>query len=220
MLRNRHWQGDPHSKAYGPEVLEDLKKHHDPLYGNFSRLLQTTFDEAAVHFEDKTIDLIHIDGYHTYEAVRNDFETWLPKMSEKGVMIFHDTNVREKDFGIWKFWAEVKNLYPHFEFTHTHGLGLLAVGQHVPQSLQRLVNASQEESDIIKEFFFQLGLRLESEYEIQVLKQTIQTKDETINEVIKSKEQQLLQQSINFSQSGSYKLGRCLTWPLRKIKSL
>jgi len=44
------WEGDPHSGYYGPEVLADLRTHHDPLYGGFSRLIQSSFDEGATHF--------------------------------------------------------------------------------------------------------------------------------------------------------------------------
>ncbi|EQD36980.1 glycosyl transferase family 2, partial [mine drainage metagenome] len=46
------WKGDPHASFYGPEVLADLAAHHDPLYGSFSHLIQSTFDEAVQHFPD------------------------------------------------------------------------------------------------------------------------------------------------------------------------
>ena len=45
------WQGDAQAGYYGPEVLADLREHHDPLYGSFSRLIQSTFDDAASQFQ-------------------------------------------------------------------------------------------------------------------------------------------------------------------------
>ncbi len=161
------WQGDPHTGPYSPEVLAHLREHHDPLYGSFSRLMQSTFDEALEHFNEGTVDLLHIDGYHTYDAVRHDFESWLPKMSDCGVILFHDINVRERDFGVWRLWEELKGKYPHFEFLHGHGLGVLAVGREQPDAFQKLLAASPDEVLKIRRFFFDLGLRLKSKTEYQ-----------------------------------------------------
>ena len=154
------WEGDPDTGYYGSEVLASLREHHDPIYGSFSRLIKSTFDEALSHFTDETIDLLHIDGYHAYEAVKHDFESWLPKMSERGVVLFHDINVRESDFGVWKFWEEVSEGYPHFEFIHGHGLGVLAVGNTPPEPFQAFLHMASEDGLKIRNFFFQLGLQL------------------------------------------------------------
>ncbi len=168
------WEGDPQSGFFGAEVLEDLRKYHDPLYGSFSRLVQNTFDAASEKFDNKSIDLLHIDGFHTYEAVTSDFETWLPKMSEHGVILFHDINVRERDFGAWKFWEETKSNFPSFEFTHSHGLGVLAVGDKCLQPFQEFLDCAADNPARIRDFFHQMGARLQTLQENQSLRQTIE----------------------------------------------
>jgi thiol-disulfide isomerase/thioredoxin len=155
------WQGDAHAGEIEPEVLVKLKTHHDPLYGDFSRLVESTFDDALDNFADASIDLLHIDGFHTYEAVRHDFETWQPKLSTRGIVLFHDTTVRERDFGVWKFWDEVKQNRPHFEFLHSHGLGVLFVGEDLPADLQFLFGLDENETAIVRNFFSAIGERIE-----------------------------------------------------------
>jgi hypothetical protein len=154
------WRGDRHSGSYDASVFEEFDRYHRAHFASFSTLIRARFDEALARFEDRSIDLLHIDGFHTYEAVRHDLESWLPKLSARGVVLFHDTNERSRDFGVWRYWEEIRERYPSFSFPHGHGLGVLAVGPQAPPpvlSLCRIADPLQVEA--IRARFARLGER-------------------------------------------------------------
>ena len=152
------WQGDEHAGIYGEEVFNTLLQYHQTHYAGFSQLMRMTFDDASKCFDDASIDLLHIDGLHTYEAVKHDFETWLPKLSKRGVILFHDTMVRERNFGVWRLWDEISKQHPSFEFRHTYGLGVLLVGTDLPDAIRRLADATAGDGGVlVNRLFERLG---------------------------------------------------------------
>jgi hypothetical protein len=155
------WEGDEHAGHYGPGVYLDLQRHHDPRYGRFSRLMKMDFDSASREFADNSIDLLHIDGLHTYEAVKHDFETWLPKLTDRAVVLFHDTVVRDRDFGVWKLWEEISAGRPNFNVPYGCGLGILAVGRNVPAEFLGFLEDLNAHADRILPQFIALGRRNE-----------------------------------------------------------
>lgn len=122
------WQGDEHAGFYGHEVFETVSKINQDKYSDFSKLLRMTFDAGLNEFSDNSVDLLHIDGLHTYEAVAHDFDSWKSKLSNNAIVLFHDIHEHRDDFEVNKFWNELKNIYPTFEFFHEHGLGVLKFG--------------------------------------------------------------------------------------------
>jgi hypothetical protein len=163
------WRGDPHNGLNGFDVLDELRTYHDLRYQDFSTLLQTSFDEAASRFRDGEIDLLHIDGYHTYDAVRHDFDTWRSKLSGRGIILFHDICEHIQDFGVWQLWEEVRAQYPHFSFNHEHGLGVLSIGRDLPKDIRALLNLTPEDGDRVRSFFHQAGHRIRLEMDLTVV---------------------------------------------------
>jgi GT2 family glycosyltransferase/glycosyltransferase involved in cell wall biosynthesis len=153
------WKGDEQAGFYPEEVYREFATFHDQRYSAFSRLVRSTFDEALPHFEDGSIDLLHIDGLHTYDAVRHDFESWLPKLSPNAVILFHDTNVRENNFGVFRLWGEIASGRLHFDFLHGYGLGVLGLGHNYSNALRFFFDASEDNGLIssVREIFASLG---------------------------------------------------------------
>ena len=136
------WTGDEHAGFYGEEVYQGVEAYNGEQYSDISTLMRMAFADALQYFEDGSVDLLHIDGRHHFDDVKADFESWLPKLSDRAVVLFHDINVREREFGAHRFWSEVCKQYPHFSFVHGHGLGVLGVGKRCPSRVAALFNAS------------------------------------------------------------------------------
>lgn len=172
------WQGDEHAGFYGDEVYQGVAAYNDQRFRSFSTLLRTTFDDARQYFPNGAlggatggIDLLHIDGLHTYEAVRHDYDTWVSALSDRAVVVFHDINVREREFGVWRLWQELSERHPAIGFDHSFGLGAVAVGGTVPPRFRDLVESARDPAigGRIRRVFASVGaslqrrLRLEEE---------------------------------------------------------
>lgn len=138
------WLGDEHNGFYGVEVFKTLNAYNEAHFGSFSQLIRADFDEARQYFSDNSIDLLHIDGKHSYDAVKSDYDSWRGKVSDRGVVLFHDTNVRERGFGVARLWLELSRDCRSFEFLHGHGLGVLAVGKNLPPAVETLFRSASD----------------------------------------------------------------------------
>ena len=98
-------------------------------------------------------------GVISTRNVKHDFDLWYPKLSERSVVLFHDTNVRERHFGAFRLWSELKSSHPSFEFLHGHGLGVLGVGTELPSKLVGFFQAARDQHStaVLREAYSRLG---------------------------------------------------------------
>jgi hypothetical protein len=77
----------------GPNELENdesfYRTHYNP------RFIKSTSEDAYYNFfvpQDIKIDFLFIDGDHSYEGVKRDFELYSTLMNPKGIIVLHDTD--------------------------------------------------------------------------------------------------------------------------------
>ncbi|HKP03525.1 MAG TPA: class I SAM-dependent methyltransferase [Chthoniobacterales bacterium] len=149
------WRGDIQTGNLDPEIEHEVAEYNW-RYSSFSELKVMLFAEALGEFADGSIDLLHIDGTHTYNDVKTDFESWLPKLSPHGVILFHDVVVRDGGFGVWKVWEEIVGERNSFLFEFGHGLGVWKkepVTESSPALLRKLMGAGEAERRDMNRFY-------------------------------------------------------------------
>jgi GT2 family glycosyltransferase/SAM-dependent methyltransferase len=157
------WRGDSQTGFYGDDVFREVAEYNDRNFGSFSQLVRSTFADARKRFADGSIDLLHIDGMHDYGSARGDFDAWRPKLSQCGVVLFHDTNEFGDGFEVARLWAELTETYPHFSFLHGHGLGVLGVGDRITPELDWLFRLREPSIiEFVRRYFERLGAGLGS----------------------------------------------------------
>jgi len=96
-------------------------------------IVRKTSTEAAADWQDP-IDLIFIDGDHSYEGVKADWDRFMPHVSEFGVVIFHDTiwdlrpdpKLSRADMGVPRFVDELRAAgYPVITIDQDFGVSLV-----------------------------------------------------------------------------------------------
>ena len=123
--RNR---GDDASQASDAE-FEAARAYCSATYSAFAHVLRADFASDSREFSDESIDLLHMDGFDTYQAASGVLATWFSKLRSGGVLLLHDICARSGEShaypGVCKLWEELKTAYGAFEFLHASGLGIL-----------------------------------------------------------------------------------------------
>jgi hypothetical protein len=132
------FQGDEHAgrrDTYNTvmQTYELLKTHHGLDNIEF---IKGDFNDVATTW-DKKIDILHIDGLHTYDAVKNDYETWIKFCNEDAVVMFHDT-VSFKD-SVGRFFDEIESDYK-LNKLYSFGLGVICKNEEQFLKVKNILN--------------------------------------------------------------------------------
>ena len=99
----------------------------------FVEVVRATSADAAKSWREK-IDLIFIDGDHSYEGVKADWDAFLPHLNPFGVVAFHDTlwdlrpdpKLSRADMGVPRFVDELRaGGYPVITIDQDYGVSLV-----------------------------------------------------------------------------------------------
>jgi len=116
-----------------------------PVYKSFAKPKQNLFllradSHSAVTFEEvkkilngNKLDYLFIDGDHTYEGVKQDFEMYRTFAKENAVYIFHDiVSHPGSSCKVYRFWNEVKVGRNHKEFIKDKHQKVFGIGALLP----------------------------------------------------------------------------------------
>jgi hypothetical protein len=68
----------------------------------------------------KKIDILHIDGIHTYDHVKADYDAWKAFLNHDSIVLFHDTDAFPE---VNRFFNDC-DLTFKMRFNHSAGLGV------------------------------------------------------------------------------------------------
>jgi predicted O-methyltransferase YrrM len=112
---------------YGKRDQDRIRSYAKP--GQTVELLQAdshaeaTRDELERILAGRAIELLFLDGDHSYDGVQQDFDMYVPLLAPEGLVAFHDilthTGILENEYKIEvdRFWNEIKGSYDWEEFT-------------------------------------------------------------------------------------------------------
>ncbi len=129
-----HWMGGKYGGGYRSFQVPILRMF--PTGRQTLHLLQTdshrveTRERVSSLLGARKLDLLFIDGDHTYAGVRTDFQLYSPFVRKGGIVAFHDIALHPQEAGceVDKLWNEVKNQYRWSEIIENPNQGWAGIG--------------------------------------------------------------------------------------------
>lgn len=88
---------------------------------------QSTFNQVRAIFGEIPIDMLFIDGDHTYRGAKKDWEMYSSLVRPGGLIAFHDIAKDYDDTQVKSLWDSIKAGFEHHEYA-VHPEGLYGIG--------------------------------------------------------------------------------------------
>ena len=94
------------------------KKHQKICFLRLDSHKKTTVEKLRQKLKGQEIDLLFIDGDHTYSGVKRDFQLYAPFVKNNGLVVLHDILYHPKipQCKVNRFWNELKKKFDYKEF--------------------------------------------------------------------------------------------------------
>lgn len=103
------------------------------------------------------------------------WETWLPKLSERAVVLIPRVGETSDAAGGWN---RIRNEYPHHVFHHGGGMGVVGVGSALPELFHYLFNLKDgRHSALVRAMFARLGAAVAESHRHAAAKRAVQRAD-------------------------------------------
>jgi predicted O-methyltransferase YrrM len=91
---------------------------------------QTTFEQTLEALNGDSVDLLFIDGDHTYAGAKQDFMKYRSLVRPGGLIVFHDIlpSAIDKDITVSPLWAEVAGAFRTEEIVDSYDQGQFGIG--------------------------------------------------------------------------------------------
>lgn len=90
------WEATIHAEQIFDSILSE--------YPNINKI-KLKSQEASLLFEDHSLDLVYIDGDHSYNALKNDISYWINKIKINGYIAGHDNYIEEVRMAVTDFFG-------------------------------------------------------------------------------------------------------------------
>jgi predicted O-methyltransferase YrrM len=91
--------------------FQSFQKHNQKVFIiNEDSHAENTKDKVMKILKGEKVDVLFIDGDHTYEGVKKDFQMYFPLVKQQGLVVFHDIVQGGSNLvgDVPKFWQEIK----------------------------------------------------------------------------------------------------------------